>query len=181
MWCRGRNGRRPRHQFAYCVQVACLQMNYGDKMYKRIMVAIDESFMASPVLQTAIEMANSSGAQLAICHAVDETIFANRQLEMMLPNSVGKAEYKMRLGAEGFLGKAAESARAVGVEVEIKLVESEVKHVSDMLVEAAAEWQADLLVVGTHGHRGMERFFVGSVAERLVRKAETSLLLVRST
>ena len=99
----------------------------------------------------------------------------------MLPNSVGKAEYKMRLGAEGFLGKAAESARAVGVEVEIKLVESEVKHVSDMLVEAAAEWRADLLVVGTHGHRGMERFFVGSVAERLVRKAETSLLLVRST
>ncbi len=48
-----------------------------------------------------------------------------------------------------------------------------------MLVEAAGEWRADLLVVGTHGHRGLERFFVGSVAERLVRNAQTSLLLVR--
>jgi nucleotide-binding universal stress UspA family protein len=148
-------------------------------MYKRIMVAVDESFMTNRVLDTAIDLAKGSGAQLAICHAVDETIFAHREVEMMLPNSVGKAEYKMRLGAQGFLGKAAETARAAGVEVETKLIESEQKHVSDMLAEAAAEWKADLLVVGTHGRRGMERYFVGSVAERLVRKAETSLLLVR--
>lgn len=148
-------------------------------MYKRIMVAVDESFMTNKVLDTAIELAKSSGATLAICHAIDETIFAHREVEMMMPNSVGKAEYRLRLGAQGFLGKAAETAKAAGVEVEIKLVESETKHVSDMLADAAAEWQADLLVVGTHGRRGMERYFVGSVAERLVRKAGTSLLLVR--
>ena len=148
-------------------------------MYKRIMVAVDESFMTTMVLDTAIDLAKVSGAQLAICHAVDETIFAHREVEMMLPNSVGKAEYKMRLGTQGFLGKAADKARAAGVAVETKLVESEEKHVSDMLATASAEWKADLLVVGTHGRRGMERYFVGSVAERLVRKAETSLLLVR--
>lgn len=148
-------------------------------MYKRIMVAVDESFMTGKVLETAVEMAKLSGAQLAICHAVDETIFAHREVEMLLPNSVGKAEYKLRLGAQGFLGKAADTARAAGLTVETKLIESEHKHVSDMLADAAAEWQADLLVVGTHGRRGMERYFVGSVAERLVRKTETSLLLVR--
>lgn len=148
-------------------------------MYKRIMVAVDESFMTDKVLDTAIELAKMSGAQLAICHAVDETIFAQRNVAMMLPNSVGKAEYKMRVGAQGFLGKAEEVAKAAGVVAEIKLVESEEKHVSDMLAEAAAEWQADLLIVGTHGRRGVERFFVGSVAERLVRKSEVSLLLVR--
>lgn len=148
-------------------------------MYKRIMVAVDESFMTDKVLDTAIELARMSGAQLAICHAVDETIFAQRNVAMMLPNSVGKAEYKMRVGAQGFLGKAEEVAKAAGVVAEVKLVESEEKHVSDMLAEAAAEWQADLLIVGTHGRRGVERYFVGSVAERLVRKSEVSLLLVR--
>ena len=148
-------------------------------MYKRIMVAVDESFMTNKVLDTAIELAKASGAALAICHAVDETIFAPREMEMMMPNSVGKAEYKMRLGAQGFLGKAAEKASAAGVTVETKLIESEEKHVSDMLADASAEWQADLLILGTHGRRGVERFFVGSVAERLVRKAHTSLLLVR--
>jgi nucleotide-binding universal stress UspA family protein len=148
-------------------------------MYKRIMVAVDESFMTDKVLATAVELARLSGAQLAICHAVDETIFAQRNVAMMLPNSVGKAEYRLRVGAQGFLGEAAETARAGGIEAEIRLIESEEKHVSDMLAEASAEWKADLLVVGTHGRRGMERFFVGSVAERLVRKAEISLLLVR--
>jgi nucleotide-binding universal stress UspA family protein len=148
-------------------------------MYKRIMVAVDESFMTNKVLDTAIELAKFNGAELSICHAVDETIFAHREMEMMMPNSVGKAEYKMRLGAQGFLGKAAEKAAAAGVKVETKLIESEEKHVSDMLADASAEWQADLLIVGTHGRRGVERFFVGSVAERLVRKAQTSLLLVR--
>jgi nucleotide-binding universal stress UspA family protein len=150
-------------------------------MYKRIMVAIDDSFMTSKVLGAAIELARTTGAQLAICHAVDETIFAQRNVAMMLPNSVGKAEYKMRLGAQGLLGKATETARAAGVEAEARLIESEEKHVSDMLAEASSEWNADLLIVGTHGRRGVERFFVGSVAERLVRKAETSLLLIRGS
>ncbi|WP_300336102.1 universal stress protein [Accumulibacter sp.] len=149
-------------------------------MYKRIMVALDQSFMTGRVLETAIELAKSTGARIAICHAIDETILAQREVAMMLPNSVGKTEARLRLGAEGFLGKAAETVRAAGVEVEIKVVESEQKHVSDMLIDAAAEWHADLLVVGTHGRRGIERYFVGSVAERLVRKGRRSLLLVRS-
>jgi len=149
-------------------------------MYKRIMVALDQSFMTGRVLETAIELAKSTGARIAVCHAIDETILSQREVAMMLPNSVGKTEARLRLGAEGFLGKAAETVRAAGVEVEIKVVESEQKHVSDMLIDAAAEWHADLLVVGTHGRRGIERYFVGSVAERLVRKGRRSLLLVRS-
>ncbi|WP_300317518.1 universal stress protein [Accumulibacter sp.] len=148
-------------------------------MYKRIMVALDQSFMTGRVLATAVELAKATGAQVAICHAIDETLLAQREVAMMLPNSVGKTEARLRLGARGFLDQAAETARKAGLEVEIKVVESEHKHVSDMLIEAAAEWQADLLVVGTHGRRGIERYFVGSVAERLVRKGRRSLLLVR--
>jgi nucleotide-binding universal stress UspA family protein len=106
-------------------------------MYKRIMVAVDESFMTSQVMKAAVELAKSTGAQMAICHAIDETILAQREVAMMLPNSVGKTEARMRLGAQGFLGRLAETARAAGIEVEIRLVESEQKHVSDMLIDAA--------------------------------------------
>jgi nucleotide-binding universal stress UspA family protein len=148
-------------------------------MYKRIMVAVDDSFMTSQVLTAAVELARRTDAQVAICHAIDETILAQREVAMMLPNSVGKTEARMRMGAQGLLGRLAEMARAAGIEAEIMLVESEQKHVSDMLIDAATEWQADLLIVGTHGRRGIERFFVGSVAERLVRKSQVSLLLVR--
>ena len=150
-------------------------------MYQRIMVAIDDSFATSSVLATAIEMAKLSGASLAICHAVDETLFAQRMGEIMLSNSVSAIENNLRGEAQSFLDQAAEVARAAGVAAETRLIASEAKQVADMLAEAASEWQADLLVVGSNGKRGLDRFFVGSVASRLVQKARTSLLLVRAT
>ena len=151
-------------------------------MYQRIMVAIDDSFATSNVLATAIEMAKQSGASLAICHAVDETLFAQRMGEIMLSNSVTAIENNLRGEAQSFLDQAAGLARAAGVAVETRLIASEAKQVADMLAQAASEWQADLLVVGSNdGKRGLDRFFVGSVAGRLVQKARTSLLLVRAT
>ena len=136
-------------------------------MYQRIMVAIDDSFATSNVLATAIEMAKLSAASLAICHAVDETLFAQKMGEIMLSNSVSAIENNLRGEAKAFLEQAAEVARAAGVAVETRLIASEAKQVADMLAEAASEWRADLLVVG-------------SVAGRLVQKARTSLLLVRA-
>ena len=151
-------------------------------MYQRIMVAIDDSFATSNVLATAIEMAKQSGASLAICHAVDETLFAQRMGEIMLSNSVTAIENNLRGEAKAFLEQAAEVARTAGVAVETRLIASEAKQVADMLAQAASEWHADLLVVGSNdGKRGLDRFFVGSVASRLVQKARTSLLLVRAT
>ena len=149
-------------------------------MYQRIMVAIDDSFATSNVLATAIEMAKLSAASLAICHAVDETLFAQKMGEIMLSNSVSAIENNLRGEAKAFLEQAAEVARTAGVAVETRLIASEAKQVADMLAEAASEWRADLLVVGSHGKRGLDRFFVGSVAGRLVQKARTSLLLVRA-
>ena len=148
-------------------------------MYQRIMVAIDDSFATSSVLATAINLAKLSGARLAICHALDQTLFAQKMGEIMLSNSVAEIEKNLRGGAQAFVDQAAELARAAGVEVETRIIESEAKQVAEMLAEAASEWHADLLVVGSHGRRGIDRFFVGSVAERLVQKANTSLLLVR--
>lgn len=50
-----------------------------------------------------------------------------------------------------------------------------------MIVDAARDWGADLVVIGTHGRRGFERLLIGSVAENLVRLATTSLMLVRES
>ena len=148
-------------------------------MYQRIMVAIDDSFATSRVLATAIEMAKLSGASLAICHAVDETLFAQKMGEIMLSNSVKSIENNQRGEAQAFVDQAAEVARQAGVAVETRLIASEAKQIADMLAEAAEQWHADLLVAGSNDQRGIDRFFVGSVASRLVQKARTSLLLVR--
>jgi nucleotide-binding universal stress UspA family protein len=148
-------------------------------MYKRIMVAIDDSFASGKTLPAAIALAALAGAKLALCHALDQTIFAQRRAEALLSSSVSQAEQNLRNGAQEFLDQAAVLARAAGVDVETRIIASEVNQVAEMLAMAATDWQADLLVVGTHSHRGLERFFVDTVGERLVQKVKTSLLVVR--
>ena len=56
---------------------------------------------------------------------------------------------------------------------------SVVGHPAGALLEEAQRWGADLIVLGTHGRRGLEHFFFGSVAERVVREAQVPVLTVR--
>lgn len=73
------------------------------------------------------------------------------------------------------------SAKAAGCDPCHTLIESDEKRLSEMTVDAASQWSADLIVMGTHGRRGFERRLVGSVAEHKVRTATTALLLVRES
>lgn len=149
-------------------------------MYQRIMVAIGSNVLTSPVLESAIEMAGKFGARLALCHALDDTILSQKTAQVVFPDGVRAIEDSLRSGAEAFLSEAAAQARQRGVEAEIRLIESESEHVPEMLIRAAAEWQADLLVVGARQSQGVGRLLGGSVAEQLARKAAVSLLLVRA-
>jgi len=149
-------------------------------MYKRIMAAIDDGYASSKVFATALELAEHFKGRLAICHALDERILSRHEPGVMLPSSFGQVQANLRSGAYEFLDEAAAIARERGIDAEIRLVESEQDHVAEMLASVAEEWRADLLVVGSNGNRGVGRFFVGSVAERLVSRANTSLLLVRN-
>ena len=149
-------------------------------MYQRIMVAIGSNVATSPVLEAAIEMAGKFGARLALCHALDDTILSQKTAQVVFPDGVRPIEDSLCSGAEAFLNEVAELARQRGVEAEIRLVESESEHVPEMLVRAAAEWQAELLIVGARQSQSVGRLLGGSVAEQLARKAAVSLLLVKA-
>ncbi len=149
-------------------------------MYRRIMVAIDGNDPPSPVLEAAMEMAGRFEARLALCHALDDTILAQQFARVALPDGVSPIEASLRDGAREFLERAAAIARERGIETDIVLVDSESEHVPGLLHRAAADWKADLLVVGAHGSQGVGRLLGGSIAEQLLRKGGVSLLLVRS-
>jgi nucleotide-binding universal stress UspA family protein len=70
--------------------------------------------------------------------------------------------------------------QAPGLEVETRLLDTAtpVQHVAAAIAEAAASWPADLLVLGTHGRRGVERWLLGSVAEGAARRSTVPVLLV---
>ena len=148
-------------------------------MYKRIFVAIDNSSTAQKALDEAIHLAVKLDAGLCIGTALDEAPVTQHGMGLGSYIDVDRVKQEMRDAGNALLDKAAAQAKAAGGDPYRILIESDKKRLSDMIIEAAAQWNADLIVMGTHGRRGFERLLVGSVAEHMIRSATTTLLLVR--
>jgi len=144
-------------------------------MYQRIMVAVDGSATAERGLQEAIQLALDQKAKLAIVHVIDVVIAYGAG------QWVGGYVEGTREFAQEIIAHARKTAQAAGIEPEIQSPEIVTTgyHVADTVAQLARDWKADLLVVGTHGRRGVSRMLIGSVAERIVRVAPCPLLLVR--
>lgn len=148
-------------------------------MYTRILVAIDSSETAKKALDEAIRLAKALNAELAIFHALDEGPLAQHALGIGTYIDADKVKAEMRKMAQSLLDTALASAKSGGIEATIQMSESEKRRTAELIADAARHWNADLVIVGTHGRHGVERLLVGSVAENLTRLATTSLLMVR--
>ncbi|MCC7059677.1 MAG: universal stress protein, partial [Burkholderiaceae bacterium] len=86
----------------------------------------------------------------------------------------------MRRSGEEILAQARQAAQEGGVQAEFGSIEALGTRVSDAIIEEARRSQADLIVLGTHGRRGVRRLLLGSDAEAIVRHAPVAVLLVRA-
>jgi nucleotide-binding universal stress UspA family protein len=73
--------------------------------------------------------------------------------------------------------RATERLRRAGFQVDARVAENEVR---TAILDIASEWQADLIVIGSHGRKGLSRFLLGSVAESVARHARCSVWIVRT-
>ena len=148
-------------------------------MYKRILVAIDDSKMAEGALQEALALAKLHGTQVRVVHAVEspyaypDTWYGEAQVDLEALREI------WRQAGRRVLENANACARQAGITVETALLEQNGHRVSDVIRDEATRWRADLVVVGTHGRRGIEHLLLGSVAEAIARTAPVSVLLVR--
>jgi len=146
-------------------------------MYQRILVPIDGSSTANRGVDEAIRLAKLAGAQVRLLHVLDELIFVTgfetgaTYINDLLP--------KLKEGGEAILEDARRRVEAAGVPVETHLMECLGSRTSDIVVEQANSWKADLIVLGTHGRRGIGRWLLGSDAEQILRSAKVPVLLVR--
>jgi len=147
-------------------------------MYKRILVPVDGSPTSSRGLQEAIQLAKLAGARIKLLHVVDEISFVTS-----FEASMGLSAEMLQLlkdGGKQVLQEAATQVRVAGLEAETELVESYAGRVSDLVIDKASEWGAELIVVGTHGRRGVGRMLLGSDAEQILRQSPVPVLLVRA-
>ena len=155
-------------------------------MYQKILVPIDGSMPSGRALDEAISLARLTQGQLQLFHVVDELSFAMAAGYGSASTGDAGGSYSgdlfeaLQEGGKSILRLAEERVRAAGVACTSVLHDSFAGRLGDQVVQQAQAWSADLIVLGTHGRRGLERLFMGSDAELIVRMAPVPVLLVRT-
>jgi nucleotide-binding universal stress UspA family protein len=149
-------------------------------MYKRIVVAVDGSKHSDLALNHAIKLAKDQRAALRLLHVVDETPAYTTMGE--IPYAVDDYRQSMRAGGRKVLAAAAARAKAGRVKSDTKLtvIAGLSTRVWEAVNKEAQRWRADLIVIGTHGRRGFDRFMLGSVAEGVIRRAGAPVLVIHA-
>lgn len=146
-------------------------------MYKRILVPVDGSHTSTLGLQEAVRLAKESQAALRLIHVVDEFVVV--QNDAYMPGA-GELLDALTDSGKQCLKNAKALAERHGVKAETAIFKTIGGRVADIIVKDARKWRADVIVMGTHGRRGVSHFVLGSDAEAVIKLTPVPVLLVRS-
>ncbi|MCX7938324.1 MAG: universal stress protein [Thermoflexales bacterium] len=143
-------------------------------MFKRILIPLDGSQFAEKALPYAIGLARCMGSAITLLRVA---VHPSNYVYVNDPEALASLYESDRAHCEDYLKQvAARVASEVSTEVSIAVLDGVV---ADSIVDYAQDVGADLIVMTTHGRTGMERWLLGSVAERVVRGAKCPVLLIR--
>ena len=120
--------------------------------------------------------AKAQGSQLRLVHIVNEFILDYTYSPGLYAENLIESLVK---AGRALLDTAEKAVKREGVKVDTVLIESIGGAAADLILAQAKQWQADLIVMGTHGRRGLARLAMGSDAEQVVRAATVPVMLVR--
>src|SRR4051812_46268736 len=151
-------------------------------MFAQVLVAVDGSATGNNGLKATIGLASDQKAALTILHVVDDMASVSYvgDLGYVPSGFVDKVLDELRANGRKVLTKAEALARERGVEAKALLVETKGGSIADTILAQAKKVRADVIVLGTHGRRGLRRAVMGSDAEAVLRDARVPVLLVRA-
>ena len=143
----------------------------------RVLLAIDDSRFSEVAVQELAARVHAGGTQVLIVRVLEPLLHTAipRMEPAYTAEMVAQLEDERKLADEA-VAKAADCLRRAGFQVETRVVENEVR---TAILDIAAEWCANLIVVGSHSRKGVNKFLLGSVADSIVRHAKCSVWIVR--
>jgi nucleotide-binding universal stress UspA family protein len=148
-------------------------------MYKRILVALDGSLSASLALEEALKLAQAVDATLMVACVVSHDLcdVTGGVIEEEAGEETGDA------GAHWQLDHVRDLCERSGVHSGVRcitqIIDAHGASIPGALMQAAQAFDADLIVMGAHGPRGVRRHLIGSVAETILRSSHVPVLTVR--
>lgn len=145
--------------------------------YRRILVPLDGSATSSRALDEAIRLADPQ-SRLRLVYVLEEVFPLDTEGYAFIDYAT--LQEAVRLTGTRALTQAAERVRMAGMAPETALIEAKGERIAGVIEGEVKQWQADLIVIGTHGRSGLNRLLLGSVAEGVARSASVPVLLVRA-
>ena len=148
-------------------------------MYSRILVPLDSSETSHHAMEHAADLAKTNGAMVVLLHVIEELRLSSGfeppkvYIDEVFPGFLSRGQ--------AMLDQAATRLRQDGIAVETTLIVSKGERVSDLIVKQVETTRCDVVVIGTHGRRGLDRVLIGSDAEQVARLAPVPVLLVRQS
>lgn len=143
-------------------------------MYRNILVPTDGSDASAEALDHALSLASQYDARIHGLYVVDSQSYGLVE-EGKSPVTETVRE-NLREEGSAAVASVEEAAEAAGVDAEVRVAEGDVHR---RILDYAADEDIDLIVMGTHGRRGLDRLLLGSVTERVVRSSPVPVLTVR--
>ncbi len=137
-------------------------------MFKRILVALDQSAYSQAALPAAVEVAKKFGAELFVLHVVEHDRGRAAVYSTESPADATK-----------LVADAVKTARAAGIEAKGEVQDMAVGHVAKAIVEAAAAREIDLIVMGSRGLSDIQGLLLGSVTHKVIQLAQVAVLVAR--
>jgi nucleotide-binding universal stress UspA family protein len=142
-------------------------------VFHKILVPIDGSHTADKALDHALRIAKDNHAKVRLLHCIDELSLINSH------EYTGELWQQARDNGQDLLRRGEALAKAHGVEVDTRLIDQVGQRLGQSVADAAGDFGADLVVVGTHGRRGIGRVLLGSGSEQIMRLSPVPVLMVR--
>jgi nucleotide-binding universal stress UspA family protein len=149
-------------------------------MYKQIVVAIDGSELTPKVLEHAFALARYTKAKVHVVTVTEPSVVVAPGAELITVSTgelLAELEKAKAEEAKSILDKARAAADTAGVAIETQHIRQQ--HPSDGVIAAAESKSADLIVMGSHGRRGLNRLLLGSQANEVLVRAKVPVLVVK--
>jgi nucleotide-binding universal stress UspA family protein len=143
----------------------------------RILLAVDDSKFSEAAVQAVVERATPEDTEVQVLHVVEPpSLWASSRTPGYDPAFDAEWWRAEKEQAHALVEKTAQQLRSKGLKVTAAVEEGETK---SRILEIARSWAADLIVLGSHGRKGLSHFLMGSVSDAVVRHASCSVEIVR--
>lgn len=147
-------------------------------MFQRILVTTDGSALSRKAVRSAIELADTTGAELIVLHVVPRYPTSYFEGGMSVSTEdVGRIEKQWAEHGQALVDGALELARKAGVKAKAALARSDL--VAEAVIAAARKHKCDLVVMASHGRKGLKRLLLGSETQHVLTHSSVPVLVLR--